>query len=724
MNVKQLIIAIAHIAILSNAVATESNTTQNKPEVIETMLVTAKGIEEQAIDVPFTINVIEGKKLQESQYTSIEEAVSLVPGVSVHSSGDVSYDGIWIRGVGSMSQTSTLDDNSVGITLDGLSLGKVGLAQNIYDISQVEITKGPQGTIFGSNTEAGAIYIKTNDPEFISSGKIGLDITDNKMRKMTATANTALSDTVAFRVAGMFSKRDSYIHERKNNEPINQQGNRGIRAKLLWQPNNKAKTLFTIFHDSRSNYYPIALALPNQKENPLYSAGDVPHHSDRETNGAIVNISHALNEAIQFTSNTAYAEHKADFEKSALPLDVAATIPTYVPFLPFLKQPGYNTQKQFDEITFLEQDLRLSSQPQSHIKWVGGIYMSHKEREFLYDARNQFVQPAPLNAELKRNYRIDTQAIYGEVMLPVTEKANILSGFRVTKEQNKMDALYSPNTVPANPFAVGGVKKDNQNLKDTFTTWRLGADYTIATQWRLYSLYSKGHKSQGFSDFDTNIAYNQTTPKYQSGDIQAVELGLKGADIYGRWQVNLAVFKNRTQNDKVTVTTFSPFSSTPYNVDTRAQGLEFDGKFNISESLGLNLAIAYTDTEVTKVPQAAKAITQKGNTMPQTPKWSSAMGIEHNIALNNDSFAERITTRLDINYSDKRAAEPNNKLILDSYTMLDASIMLASSIGELSLWGKNLTNEERALIGVASSNANFGLLAEGRVIGISYSKNF
>lgn len=726
MNVKKLILAFSSITLLPNAfAASTSDTTKPKPkEIIETVIVTAKGIQEQAIDVPFTVNVLKGDTLKQNQYQSIEEAISTVPGVSIHNSGDVSYDGIWIRGVGSMSQTSTLDDNSVGINIDGLSLGKIGLAQNIYDIDQIEITKGPQGTVFGSNTEAGAVYIKTNEPEFTDSGKIGLDIADNKMKKITAVANTAMSDTVALRVSGMFSKRDSYIHERETDKPINQQGNRGIRAKLLWQPSDDTKALFTAFHDARRNYYPIALALSDQKENPLYSVGNVPHHSDRDTDGAILNISHALSNAIQLTSNTAYAKHKSDFEKSALPLDVAATIPAYAPFIPFFKLPEYNTQKQFDDITFFEQDLRLSSQAKSNIKWVGGIYVSRKKRGFIYDATNIFVKPAPLNAKLERNYTIETQALYGEVMLPASQKANVLAGIRITKEQNKMDALYSPNTSPANPFAVGGAKAEAQNLKDTFTTWRLGADYKIAQQWRVYGLYSKGHKSQGFSDFDTNIAYGKTTPKYQSGDIQAFELGLKGADNHGRWHANLALFKNNTKDDKVTVTTFSPFSSTPYNVDTSAQGLEFDGQFNISSNLGLNLAIAYTDTEVTKVPEPAKAITQKGNTMPQTPEWSGSVGIEHSIALNSVSMVDRITTKLDLNYSDERAAEPNNTLILDSYTMIDASIMLSSHYGDLSLWSKNLTNEEKTLIGVASSNANFGLLSEGRVVGISYAKSF
>lgn len=721
MNLKTLTLVI--ISAISFTAA--ADTTSNKTETFDTITVTAKGLEEKPIDVPFTVNVVDGEALDNRQYDSIKEAITYVPGVSLHNSGDA-YDGIWIRGTGSMSQTMTLDDNSVGINIDGLSLGKIGLTQNIFDIEQVEVTKGPQGTVFGSNTEAGAVNIKTNDPEFIAGGRIDFKIADNKTREIKAVANTPLSDTLALRISGLASTRDHYIHKRETDTPLNKQGNKGVRAKLLWQPNEGTQTLITAFHDSRSNYYPIALTRPFKKENPLYSTGNVPHHSDRKTNGMTLNITHGLNDDIKLTSNTAYAKHKADFEKSALPFDVFAPIYGAInPVIPtLLQQPAYNTQKQFDDITFFEQDFRLSSQPESDIKWVSGLYLSNKKRGFTYDATNQLLQPDPLNAKLNRDYTIKTQAIYGEVTLPVGNKTHILTGLRATKESNEMDALYTPNASPANPFLAGGNKKENKKLKDSFITWRLGADHEIAPQWRVYGLYSKGHKSQGFADFDTNIAYNKATPKYKAGDIQTFEIGFKGAAEDGKWQTSIAAFKNNTKNDKVTITTFSPFSSTPYNVDSTAQGLEFDGKLNVTSNLELKTALAYTDTEVTNVPDNAQTAVQEGNTMPHTPNWSGAMGVEYNYPVKGLKHTDFITTKLDINYADKRAAEPNNTLILEMYTTLDASVGVSGSYGDVSLWAKNLSNEDRVLIGVERNGTSFGLPAEGRVIGMSYGIDF
>lgn len=721
MNLKTLtLVMLPALSFTAAADVTNDNT-----ETFDTITVNAKGLEERPQDVPFTVNVVDGEELDHRQYDSIKEAITYVPGVSLHNSGDA-YDGIWIRGTGSMSQTMTLDDNSVGINIDGLSLGKVGLTQNIFDIEQVEVTKGPQGTVFGSNTEAGAINIKTNDPEFIAGGRVDISVADNNLRKITAVANTPLSDTVALRISGLASTRDSYIHKRETDKPLNDQGNRGVRAKLLWQPSESTQAMVTAFHDSRSNYYPIALTRPFKKENPLYTTGKVPHHSDRETNGVNLDITHSLNDRIKFTSNTAYAKHKADFEKSALPFDVFAPIYGAMnPAIPtLLQQPAYNTQKQFDDIQFFEQDFRLSSQPESDIKWVSGLYLSNKKRDFTYNATNQYLQPDPLNAKLHRDYTIQTQALYGEVTVPVTQKTNVLTGLRVTKESNEMNALYTPNATPTNPFAAGGNKKENKKLDDTFVTWRLGSDYEVAPEWRVYGLYSKGHKSQGFADFDTNIAYNKATPKYKAGDIQTFEMGFKGAAEDGTWQANIAAFKNNTKDDKVTVTTFTPFSSTPYNVDSTAQGIEFDGQLNVTSNLQLKTALAHIDTEVTKVPDTAQTVVKKGNTMPHTPKWSGALGMEYNYPVTGIKYTDIITTKLDINYADKRAAEPNNKLILDAYTTLDASVGVSGSYGDVSLWAKNLTNEERVLIGVERNGTSFGLPAEGRVIGMSYGIDF
>lgn len=712
MNFKNLTLVMLIPAMPFTATA---ETTSNATETFETVTVTAKGLEDNITDVPFTVNVIDGEDIENRQHKTTQDVLSNVPGVSFHQAGEISWSGIWIRGAGSMSQTTTLDDNSVGVMLDGVSIGKVGLTQTLYDVEQIEVSKGPQGTIMGSNTEAGSVQIKTNNPEFDFDSHIGVTLADNQTKEVQAMVNAPLSDTVALRVSGLFNQRDHYVYEKGTNKPVNELGNQGIRAKLLWQPNENTKTLITAFHDKNKNHTPLSLVAPFDKDKPTYTKGDVPLTGENKTNGLGIEVSHGLTEAIKLTSNTTYHSYTPQFEKGYLPYDVVQ--------VPSNLQRESNYLNQTNDIEQYEQDIRLSSQKDAKIQWVAGLYLSDKDRNFIADT-NLILAPSfpPANIKLNRDYRIKNQAVYGETNIPVSEKTKILIGARATQESNDMTSS-SVRSFPNTQFPVA-TNRENIKLKDKFITWRLGANHTLNSHWNAYGLYSKGHKSEGFNDYNLNIVSNLPTPTFKSGHVNGIELGFKGADTHGKWFTTFSAFRNDTTNEKIS--TPDPEAPTTTllssNVDTTTQGLEFDGQFYMNSALSVNTAIAYTDTEVTKVPNSAVAFVQKGNQMPMTPKISGALGLSYHQNI-NANYVDAFKSSLNINHIGKRAAQPNNTTMLEAYTTLDASVGLAGNFGEVTLWSKNLTNEESILFYVDGTSP-YGLPGEGRVIGMSYGLDF
>lgn len=700
------------------------------------VLVTARGVSERPLDVPFTINVIDGETVEKQHFISTEDSLRYVPGIELHSSGDVSYSNLKIRGSGSLSPTS-LDDNSVGIHVDGVAQGLVGLSRNLYDVAQIEVAKGPQGTLFGRNSSSGAINIKTNDPESFFDSRVTVGIGNDNNRYFQGMINAPLSDTFYLRVAGTSRVKDNAIYDKSTNKPLNKQKQNGIRGKVLWEPNAQTQWLLESYYDERSGYLPLTVKPPYDKHHPRYDTGGLKHSGERSTKGISSDFTYDWDN-LRFQSVTALMRHKGEFTRAGQPIDFLPSFyalyqvpPAFHPTLnAYFGNPANNQFTQADDIRQLSQEFRLSSQPDAPVQWVGGLYFSRNKRTFHYHSYRG-VLPAlklgvdALNADIIRTSTINTQAIFGEATVPVSQHLKAIAGVRLTHEKLDYQSQWLPN--PVNPLSKLGNRKYEQEISDTYITGRVGLDYALNSAWHAYGLYSRGHKSAGFADFgNTNIVGGGTETPYQSGRVDAFELGLKGESADGQWGAAIAVFQNQTKNDKISVPSkTNPYISDMENVDSRARGVEFDGYWRVADNWTLKSAFSYIDSKVTNVPATAQRVTKVGNRMPQVPKFDAKLGVEYRQSIasswlkNANVFADA-----NIRYVGSRAAEADNRLTLDAYHLLDASIGIGGDNGKVTLWGKNLTNESWVTYAGLLGRDMFGLSGAGRTFGVDFTYNF
>ncbi|MDO4723179.1 MAG: TonB-dependent receptor, partial [Comamonadaceae bacterium] len=605
--------------------------------------VAARGVKEQAQDAPLALTVIDGEQAQRRAFTSVEDSLYSVPGVEIHSGGSGNTY-LWMRGTGSLSHTS-LDDTSVGIRIDGASQGLVGLDRNLYDLRQIEVAKGPQGTLHGHQAEAGSVHIQTRDPEPLFDAQAGAGVGSDRLRRTEAMLNTPLSDTLFLRLSGMAQWQDDYIHNRRSGEPLNTLKNQGLRAKLLWQPDARTDVMLTAYRDRRLNDVPLVI-FPPHGDTPMFDAGRMPQTSLRQTSGVHLDIRHRW-EGAQLHALTAWSQHRGRVQRSYLPLDnlpfLFEQMRVPAPMRPlisaFYDNPAHNLQRIDDDIRMLEQELRLSSLPGSAVQWVAGAYLQHRNRGFGYDARRGLLPlPAPMpalnddgyNALLQRDYRIRTQALYGELTYPVLPQLKAIAGLRLSHERIGYRAALHPGA--GTRLAAGGDRQQTQRIGDTALTGRVGLDWHFVPQvpqWHAYALYSRGHNPGGFGDYATNIAYGQPDIPYRAGRIHALELGLKGGADDGRWGMSAALFRNTVRNDKLSVTQFPSFITEIFNVDTRSQGLELAGFARLGAHWQLNGNASFTDAKVTDVPAAVAAQTRTGNRVPQVPRASAALGLQY-----------------------------------------------------------------------------------------------
>jgi iron complex outermembrane recepter protein len=202
---------------------------------IETIYVTARRKTEALEDVPISITVLDGAALGDAGLTLATDIQERVPGlvVSVPNARLTSYT---IRGLGSSSANDGIE-SSVGLFLDGVYLGRQGLSVfDLVDLERVEILRGPQGTLFGKNTTAGAINIVTRPPDAERAGTVELNFGDFDNYQVRGSLNDALSDALFGRISGYVTQREGNIDNRFGGDALNTREKYGLRGQLLWKP--------------------------------------------------------------------------------------------------------------------------------------------------------------------------------------------------------------------------------------------------------------------------------------------------------------------------------------------------------------------------------------------------------------------------------------------------------------------------------------------------------
>lgn len=711
-----------------------------EPTELKDVIVTTRGIAERQFDVPFTIHVLNGKERRQQQLHTLENVATTMPGIQMQNSGDVSYSVMRIRGTGSLTPTS-LDDNAVGIHIDGVAQGLVGVSESLYDVAQIEVAKGPQGTLFGRNSSAGAINIKTHNPEYIVDRQIRFGLGSEKSRFVEGMINLPLSNTLALRIAGINRVEDHHIYDKNSQKPINQKKSRALRGKLLWQVNDKTQWLFSGHYHQRKGYFPLSMIGINHVDKPLYDLGKLEHSGTRNSRGFSSEIRYRAN-AFTWESLSAFNQQEGGFTLAEKPLDFLPALyrqmrlpETWWPMInTYYQNPVNNQFTENNRTRQWTQELRFKALPEAKVQWVAGLYLSKSKRVFDYNAIRGLLTISPampplgadaLNAQIRRTSNTDIQAIFGELTIPVGKRWKTIAGLRLTHEKLAYHSHWQANQI--SPLATLGQRNYSETLNDTYLTGRLGLDYFINPHWHVYGLYSRGHTSAGFTDYgNTNIVGNHRETPYRAGHVDTLELGIKGKSRHRHWGVGLAVFQNNAANDKIAVySKINPFLKDMHNVDTRSRGVEADAYWHINPHWKVMIATSYLDSEVTAAPIQVSDTVKVGNRMPQVPRWDSKIGAEyrHKLKIGNLKNSH-FFANTDLHYVGKRVAEADNRLKLNSHYLWNIAVGIQTNNGSITLWGKNLSNQSYFYYAGLLGDIRYGLPAQGRTVGVDIRYQF
>lgn len=697
-----------------NAVA-QTSKDEDKKNRIEQITVTARLVKESKNDIPFTVNIIDGKKLIDDRETTLEKALNDSVGVQVISNMGASKF-IRIRGVGSVLPLSK-DDSSVSINVDGLPQSVSNATSNLLDIESVEVLKGPQGTLFGRNSEAGAINIISKRPTSYFETGFRTEYGQDKQTLTEGMISGPFNDVLSGRLAFRYDEANSILKNRNDNKTVNTPRNKIAKGSLLWQMSDITSILFRTELEEITGIDDMYMMRPYSHHPKI----DIPKNSDKTEKK-----NYRFNLKIEHEFKNSMLTYLSGYSHTKLDSNYPIYEGNLFDHLSHVRPPSHWAFLTNENI--LNQEIRISSKPESSIFWLAGInyYNNHRQRD-THDVIDVYYPTSGMNAYIKRKFKTNNVGIFGEITYPITEKLKLTTGIRQSHEQKDYDAKWYANKIYiANAPQKPKFAKDKQKITDNYTTGRLALSYQLYKNNNLYGIYSRGYKTGGFNDEGLDFATrNHSDPAYKASYVNAYEIGLKLANDDNSLGLNTALFYNNTKREHLTAYNPATFVSIVENYHTRSYGAELEGYWQAPLNLEFRGTLSYTNAKIVGTPSVSLAKVDKNNYVPETSKWNASISIQHYFLLNNSGWS--IESRISDRYVGSRQADVQNSFGLKAYNKLDARIAIKNENIEFYVWGDNLLNKRYDLWAYympgshGGPDATIGSPSRGRTLGIGFS---
>jgi len=714
---------------------------------LDEVVTTAQKREQSTQDVPIALTTADADFIESRNITSINGLANLAPNLKVENTpGNTTGAQISIRGGVTINPALTWEP-TVGIYLNGSYIGKTqGSIFDVADIERIEVLRGPQGTLYGRNTLAGAINVITAKPtgEFGGKIKAGFGNYNSKMAK--ASVDLGALGPIRAKVSGMIEKRDGFVKAVPNPFPgvtfagplsTDELENTDKKSFLIALSADLSDdiTLDYTFDWSEADQNPVFSQIINVSPNnifdptfPFYVGGgpfggqyfgfplDLYVNSDRQfeatVDGPVFERSKVQGHNLTAAFQTGIGEVKSITSYRKLSWDDALD-------LDGSPLPLAHTQRLSDYDSF-SQEVQLAGSA-DRLNYVLGAYY-FEDDGFTNNPQTFFGGASVFDS--RYGFTTDAIAAFGQVDFAVTDRLTLTGGLRYTEEEKTIDrtniAVAFMNFPPNTPFVPAGTtaKTKFDNLSPQAVI-----DYAITDDVNVYAKYAMGYKSGGFNGEAGSVI--ETVRPYDAEKVDSIEFGLKSRFFDNRFQVNAAAFFNKHKDMQLSVFTAQGAAASDIRNAGRAQinGFEIEGLFQLHEDFLGRASYGYLNTEYKEFFEFGMDVAND-RAFPHAPKNTFALGFDWR-ACDGDWGALTLTG--DLNHTSKYftfpyalsplAPQPAINTQAPSRTLLDArlawsEIPIADQNVELAIWAKNLTDEEY-LANFIDFGPGFGGLTNG-----------
>ncbi|KQX22686.1 MULTISPECIES: TonB-dependent receptor [unclassified Sphingomonas] len=663
---KKLLLASAALAALSSPLHAQAvppaadiadGAELESPRANSEIIVTARRRQETAQEVPLAISVVGANQIESTGNFNILKLQQLAPTLQVYSSNPRNTS-VNIRGLGvPFGLTSDGFEQGVGIYVDDVYNSRVAAAVfDFLDVGQVEVLRGPQGTLYGKNTTAGAINITTNQPTFDFEGRAEVTAGNLKFKQAKAAVSGPLSDKVAVRVAGGVTSRRGTLYNPRTNQYINEQDNLGVRGTLLFKPTDDLK---------------ITLSGDYSKQDPLgfgttfVRVGRTQRAIGRQYD-ALVAAANAAGRNYQVPSRNPYdrltdldsslnAGNKIGGASLKAVWDTDAGTFTSITAWRFWDWKPEN-DRDFTGLSIVSKSQNPSQQDQysqefrynydgEKVDFVAGLF-GFKQRIDTQGTESQGIDasrwsltgaqandPSILNGLTATNtqyLKSTSAAAFAQAAWKVTDQLTIQPGIRLNYDKksgfyervvtNGAGAVINCTVPPGGPALSGNLAAQcgvyqPQSTSPSVSKWNfsydLNVNYKFAPGILGYATYAKTFKTVGINQnglplTSANVP-DLTASTVKPESLHHFEVGMKTQFWDRKATFNVSAFRTNIRNFQATVNggQFGTVRGYLANADkVRSQGIETDFRINPSERFLAYVSGAYTDAKYKKFTNA------------------------------------------------------------------------------------------------------------------------
>jgi len=745
---------------------------------IEEVVVTATKRAVSVQDIPYNISALSGDDLQDQGVSDLSKLTRSIPGLSYVDTGPRNAgvsSGLIIRG---LNANPLGPNDSINNTSDPVStyLGSMPLFVNLLlkDLERVEVLRGPQGTLYGSGSLGGTIRYIHKEPdvsEFNATLNTRVGSTKGSSGLNTDTdlvLNIPLNDDMALRLGGGYVKNQGFVdavgrYQLDSNgkavltnpadvanstaviapaEDVNDNKVSHARASFLWDASDEVKILANYFYQKDE-------VGGRQIGSPQVTGADDFSHLlpldeplESEVNAWSLDVEVDLGFA-SFASSTSAYEYESLGQKDNTQSYINDFSDFYGGFPRWVVPSSVDYQREG-----ITQELRLTSNGDGKIDWVAGLYYTDTENNLLQQDRfpgyNEWaavtsdpvaIGGGPANEVayvLDQSLTFEEKAIFGEVTYHLSDEWQVTGGARF------FDQTVGSNTTTQLPYCGIFCSSDGVNPQGEVTAvlkrdlsdsiFKFNTSYNVNDDVMVYFTWAEGFRHGGANALPTagNFAEDPRLNSFDADKATNWEAGAKGI-LFERIEFTASVFY--IEWDDIIINTTSPNAAFPVavNGDTaESKGLELEAKYHFTENMVMTLGYGYVQAELTKDFSVPGGVTgNEGDKLPGVPKNSVMLafdyfqslenGIEANYHLNT-AYRDEITTALTVGSADYA--------VLDSYTLVDASVGFSKDQWKLNLFVDNLF-DERAEVGHRTvaryGDGAFDYINRSRTIGLGLS---
>ena len=703
-----LLAGVATLAMLATAAPAMAQTADDGADTAagasgsgNEIIVTAQKRAQNIQDVPISMEVVSGQRLDDFNSNDIKAVMNYTPNVFVQSTAG--NDVIYIRGFGSPPANFAFDQ-SVSLYVDGVYAGRSRQAQApFFDLARVEVLRGPQGALFGKNTAAGAVSVVSAGPTDRFEGKLTANYNfDFKGTDFSGYLSGPLTDTLSARLAMKVLNQQGYIRNLATDHDDPEIKQQLLRLTMKWEPSANFDYTAKVEYANRDVVGGITVS------SPLTSAQD-PHLTryldksalgDEGTKTKSVMISGTGNIAIgdyTLTSVTGYSWFNANIVNG-----FDQTIPGGGGA--FTNNSVYNSfPERFEQFS---QEIRLLSPTGRTFDFIVGAYYDHGKYRLDqlqgFNIADLFGSPYFGRIDSRFNQTSESWSLFGQGTLNLADTFRVIGSLRYS--HTSKDADFASRLVYG-PFAIRPISSADGSLSEGNVDPSVTVQFDVAPRIMLYATYGRGSKSGGF--VSNTLGTTNATFAFKPERSTNYEAGVKSTLFDGKVVANVSVYDTQFKNLQVSV--YQPASSsylTGNAASATSKGIEGSLALYLSPNLDITASGAYQDIKYDDYPGAACLASQPSTCTPATnnlagyrlaytSKWTGNVSAHGRVPLGDD-------LKLDITgvaagrskYFDSDNQSPIFG-IQKGYVKLDLRVQLSDADERwfLAFVGKNLTNE-------------------------------